>query len=167
MKGYSIETYSFEDGDMESDFFFEAVGAMALEYWIDYDISSEDCAEFIKKARDMFLLPPVKDLSTKVGKDGGEYGYTHEEHVYLYKSKAFCILYSTLALLSDDIFKSTFSGECFTYKEFEIEPDEILYEDSNCISISRESYDKHNEYAEFEILRDPNVEKLVKLVVNM
>ncbi len=167
MKGYCIETYYPDTGEINAGFFCEAVGDMSLEFWPNYAFSGKACTDFIRNTRELFLLPSINDLSTEVNETGDDYCNTEEEHKYLYKSKAFCGLYATLATIGDDIIKSTCGDECLIYKEFDIDPNEILFEDSTFIVVSLDTYRKYSEGSEFQLIQCADVKKLVELVMNI
>ena len=85
---------------------------------------------------------PIPDIYTNV----------KENHICLYLPREFDECYEDLTYISTLLSKETRGRKILIWKEFDLNEDEILYEDMYQIVISKDTYEKHNKDLEYDVL---------------
>lgn len=75
-----------------------------------------------------------------------------QNRVCLYQLEEFEECYGELAYISRMLFDVTDNRMLLVYKEFELEDNELLYEDAYQVVISRETYNKHEEGLQYDVM---------------
>ena len=82
------------------------------------------------------------------------YTQDKQNRICLYQLDEFGECYGELAYISRLLMDETDSKMVLIYKEFDLEDDELLYEDEYQVVISKETYEKHKEGLQYDVLLD-------------
>lgn len=80
------------------------------------------------------------------------YSNDKENHICLYLPSEFDECYEDLTYISSLLCNETGGRKVLIWKEFDLNEDEILYEDMYQIVISKDTYEKHNKDVEYDVL---------------
>ena len=152
-----VETFNIEEKKSEGGYICATQLLMALKLGISPDCDEYKWKEMIDNSDD----PSVKELFTIIFSLSAiphpeVYIQDKENNVCLYQIEEFEESYDELMYISMNFHEVTKGRYCLIYKSFDIKADEILYEDPYQIVISKETYNKYNNNAKYEIMYDPD-----------
>ena len=136
---------------------YVAAAHVALSKLLDLrpDFSGDELAEAIKNtdnetAREIFgALVTLSDIPIPDEYKDGKNGKTY----CLYTPYGYSDAAEDLRIIIDGFAEAGMKSYILMYKEFDISPDEILYEDEFQIVISEETYNRHKDEQSYDIIR--------------
>ena len=153
MKYVRVETYDYKTDKTRGGFIAATQTLLAMKLGVQPSYTEEELSELIKQSDD----PEVHELFSMIYAlsdipHPDVYVQDKENTVCLYQYSEFEECYEELVEISMMLRDVTDDKMCLIYKEFDLEEEELLYEDDYQVVISKETYDKHIEGIEYDVL---------------